>query len=283
MAEYSAGLNELENIEFSEKEVCRFLSNHSKKGERGSIIDIDPFGSPAAFFDCGVRATMHGGILSTAATDLQVLNGLFQDACQRKYGGVPVRVEYGNEMAIRLVLGCLRVVAARLGVEIIPMFVESEMHYYRTYVKVRNRPDQEKNIGYILHCKNCGHRKISLEQELECELCKSKIKIAGPLWIGKIFDKEFVEDMLLEIPNLTVDKNCEKILGKCLAESEMPATYFTLDEIASKMKSSPPKLEEVILNLQKNNFVASVTAFNPTGFRTNAKINEIIEIFQTIQ
>ena len=283
MAEYSAGLNELENIEFSEKEVCRFLSNHSKKGERGSIIDIDPFGSPAAFFDCGIRATMHGGILSTAATDLQVLNGLFQDACQRKYGGVPVRVEYGNEMAIRLVLGCLRVVAARLGVEIIPMFVESEMHYYRTYVKVRNRPDQEKNIGYILHCKNCGHRKISLEQELECELCKSKIKIAGPLWIGKIFDKEFVEDMLLEIPNFTVDKNCEKIIDKCLAESEMPATYFTLDEIASKMKSSPPKLEEVVLNLQKNNFVASVTAFNPTGFRTNAKINEIIEIFQTIQ
>ena len=283
MAEYSAGLNELENIEFSEKEVCRFLSNHSKKGERGSIIDIDPFGSPAAFFDCGIRATMHGGILSTAATDLQVLNGLFQDACKRKYGGIPVRVEYGNEMAIRLVLGCLRVVAARLGVEIIPMFVESEMHYYRTYVKVRNRPDQEKNIGYILHCKNCGHRKMTLEQELECELCKSKIKMAGPLWIGKIFDKEFVEDMLLEIPNSTVDKNCEKILGKCLAESEMPATYFTLDEIASKMKSSPPKLEEVILNLQKNNFVASVTAFNPTGFRTNAKINEIIEIFQTIQ
>ena len=43
----------------------------------------------------------------------------------------------------------------------------------------------------ILHCKNCGHRKNSIEQELECELCKSKIKIAGPLWIGKIFDKEF--------------------------------------------------------------------------------------------
>ena len=283
MAEYSANLNKLENIEFSEKEVCRFMSTHSKKGERGSIVDIDPFGSPAAFFDCGIRATMHGGVFSTAATDLQVLNGLFQDACQRKYGGVPVRVEYGNEMAIRLVLGCLRSVAARLGVEIIPMFVESEMHYYRTYVKVKNRPDQEKNIGYIIHCKNCGHREITLEQKLECELCKSKTRIAGPLWIGKIFDKEFVENMLLEIPNVKVDKNCEKILNKCLAESEMPGTYFTLDEIASKMKSSPPKLENAISNLQKNNFLASVTAFNPTGFRTNATINEIVKIFQAIQ
>ena len=283
MAEYSAKLNNLTNIEFSEKEVCRFLSNYSKKGERGSIVDIDPFGSPAAFFDCGIRATMHGGILSTAATDLQVLNGLFQGACKRKYGGIPVRVEYGNEMAIRLILGCLRMVAARLGVKIIPLFVESEMHYYRTYVKILNRPDQQENIGYILHCKNCGHRKITLEQEQECELCKLKISIAGPLWIGEIFDKEFIQNMLLEIPNLQVDKVCEKTLHKCLAESEMPGTYFTLDEIASKMKSSPPKLENAIINLQKNNFVSSVTSFSPTGFRTDAKINEIIKIFQTIQ
>ena len=283
MAEYSANLNELKNIEFSEKEVCKFLSDHSKKGERGSIVDIDPFGSPAAFFDCGIRATMHGGILSTAATDLQVLNGLFQGACKRKYGGIPVRVEYGNEMAIRLILGCLRTVAARLGVEVIPMFVESEMHYYRTYVKVLNRPDQQENIGYILHCKNCGHRKTTTKQEQNCELCESKISIAGPLWIGKIFDKEFVKNMLLEVPKLTVDKKCEKILSKCLAESEMPGTYFTLDEIASRMKSSPPKLEIVILNLQKNNFTASVTSFNPTGFRTNAKINEVIKIFQINQ
>jgi len=283
IAEYSAKLNNIKNIEFSEKEVCRFFSNHSRKGERGSIIDIDPFGSPAAFFDCGIRATMHGGILSTAATDLQVLNGLFQGACKRKYGGIPVRTEYGNEIAIRLVLGCLRVVAARLGVQVIPLFVESNMHYYRSYVKVLNRPDQQENIGYILHCKNCGHRKITLEQEQECELCKLKISIAGPLWIGNIFDKEFIQDMLLEVQNLEVGKVCEKTLHKCLAESEMPGTYFTLDEIASKMKSSPPKLENAVSNLQKNNFLASVTSFSPTGFRTDAKINEIMKVFQTIQ
>jgi tRNA (guanine26-N2/guanine27-N2)-dimethyltransferase len=49
------------------------------------------------------------------------------------------------------------------------------------------------------------------------------------------------------------------------------------------MKSSPPKLENAVTNLQKNNFVASVTSLSPTGFRTDAKINEIIKIFQTIQ
>ena len=279
IAKESAILNNLKSIEFSEKEACVFLNEHSRKGNRGSLVDIDPFGSPAAFFDCGIRATLHGGILSTAATDLQVLNGLFQGACKRKYGGIPVRVEYGNEMAIRLILGSLRSVAARLGVKIIPMFVESEMHYYRTYVKILNHIDQEENLGYIIHCKNCGHRKISLEQQQKCELCELKTSIAGPLWIGKIFDKEYVENMIDVITNLEVKNSCEKTLYKCLHEAEMPAIYFTLDEIAKKVKSSPPKLEKIILNLKKNGFTASLTSFNPTGFRTNANINEIIKIF----
>ena len=279
IAKESAILNNLKSIEFSEKEACVFLNEHSRKGNRGSLVDIDPFGSPAAFFDCGIRATLHGGILSTAATDLQVLNGLFQGACKRKYGGIPVRVEYGNEMAIRLILGSLRSVASRLGVKIIPMFVESEMHYYRTYVKILNHIDQEENLGYIIHCKNCGHRKISLEQQQQCELCELKTSIAGPLWIGKIFDKEYVESMIDVITNLEIKKSCEKTLYKCLDEAEMPAIYFTLDEIAKKVKSSPPKLEKIILNLKENGFTASLTSFNPTGFRTNANINEIIKIF----
>jgi tRNA (guanine26-N2/guanine27-N2)-dimethyltransferase len=279
LAEYSAQLNNLKNIQYSELEVCRFFSNHSKGGERGSIIDIDPFGSPTEFFDCGLRAIMHGGIFSVTATDLQVLNGLYQSACKRKYGGTPIRVEYGNEIAIRLILGCLRHVAGRLGVEIVPLFSESNMHYYRTYVRVLIRQDQKENTGYILHCKNCGNRKTSSEQVSECNLCFSKISVAGPLWIGNIFEKKFVESMIVKREELSVDKSCEKTLIKCHQESEMPGTYYTLDEIAAKMKTSPPKLEKILKNLQEIGFVASPTSFSPTGFRTNANINEIMSVF----
>ena len=279
LAKYSGKLNNLQNVEFSENEICRFFSQYSQKGCRASIVDIDPFGSPAQFFDCGLRATMHGGILSCTATDLQVLNGLFQNACARKYGGIPIRTEYGNEIAIRLILGCLRMVAGRMGLEIIPLYVESNFHYYRIYVKVHNRPDQEENLGYITHCKNCGHRKIVFEKIDSCELCKSQNNIAGILWIGKIFDKNFVENMILKISELNVDKACEKSLRKCLAESEMPGIYFTLDEIASKMKSSPPKLDDAINDLQNNGYISSPTSFSPTGFRTNANIQEIITVF----
>ena len=275
IAKRSVELNNLKNIEFSEKEICNFFSNFSKKGYRGTIVDIDPFGSPAPYFDCGIRATMHGGILSITATDLQVLNGLFQNACRRRYGGIPVRTEYGNEMAIRLILGCLRMVSARLDIEFVPIYVESDMHYYRVYVKIFNRPDQKENTGYILHCNNCRNRTISLEKENSCNLCNSKFSIAGPLWIGKLFDKDFVTKMLQVESKLNLGKNYQILLQKCIDESNINEMYFTLDEIASIMKRSPPKLDDAIERLNKRGFDSSPTSFCPTGFKTTATINEI--------
>lgn len=280
LARESAKINDLSNVDFSENETCRFFSNHSLKDRRSAIVDIDPFGSPAPFFDCGLRATMHGGILSCTATDLQVLNGLFDDACSRRYGGIPTRTKYGNEIAIRLVLGCLRVIAGRLDMSITPIFAESNMHYYRMYVKISNKPDQRKNMGFIIHCVNCKYRKISPERKVTCELCGAKSNLAGPLWIGSIFEEKFVQNM--NIDNLTVGKNCEKILAKALLEADMPGTYYTLDEIAAKTKSSPPKLDDIIYNLQSSGFLASPTSFSPTGFRTNAPTSDIEELFYPV-
>ena len=275
----SASINNLQNLETSENEVCRFFNSYSIKNKRGSIVDLDPFGAPTKYLDCAIRATMHGGVLSTTATDLQVLHGLFKFACKRRYSGVPIKTEYGNEIAIRLILGSICQVAYRLDIQIVPLFVDNAMHYYRTYVKVLKRTSQEDNIGYILHCKSCGNRSIAKEQSHSCELCDSKNEVAGPLWIGKLFEKEFVNSMLEEIPRYTVDKRCEKTLEKSILESDMPGTYFTLDEIASKAKVAPMGLEKIIKKLEREGFQASPTSLNPTGFKTNCKIDTVCKMF----
>ena len=275
----SAALNNLKNIEISENEVCKFFNGYSTKNERGSIVDLDPFGSPTKYLDCAIRATMHGGMLSATATDLQVLHGLFKLACKRRYHGIPVKTKYSNEIAIRLILGCLCLVAYRMDIQIVPLFVDNAMHYYRTYVKILNRPAQQDSIGYVLHCKSCGNRGITKDYTLSCNLCNEKLEVAGPLWIGKLFDKEFVESMLKEAPKYTVDKRCEKALQKCILESDMPGTYYTLDEIASKTKVAPIGLQKIIEKLEKNGFQASPTSLNPTGFRTNCTIDVIGKLF----
>jgi len=275
----SAKLNNLSNYEISENETCRFLSSYSKKGSRAAIVDIDPFGSPSKYIDCAIRATMHGGLFSATATDLQVLHGLANDACKRRYYGAPVKTEYGNEIAIRLILGCINMIAVRFDVEIVPLFVENEMHYYRTYVKILNKPIQQEKMGYILHCNFCGNRTTFEHQSNVCNLCNSEIVMAGPLWIGQLFSKEFVLSMLEQIPNCSVDKKCEKILQRCALEAEMPGTYFTLDEIAEKMKCAPLSLKKAINKLQNGGFLASPTSLNFKGIRTSANINELKEIF----
>lgn len=279
LARKSIEINELKNIRISENEACRFLSDFSKKGHRGTIVDIDPFGSPARYIDCGIRATLHRGLLSVTATDQQVLHGLFRDACKKRYHGVPIKTTYSNEIATRLVLGLINTIAARLDVEITPIFVETNMHYYRAYMRMLNKPDTQNRIGYIAHCRACGHRQTVQEPVPGCQLCGSKAEHAGPLWTSHLFEKKFVDSMLAESSSLEVDKKCEKTITKCILESDMPPCYYTLDEIAEMKGSSPVPLAHVIDKLQNNGFLASPTSFSPTGFRTDATINKIKELF----
>jgi len=278
LAKESSVLNSLKNFEISENETCRFFSMHSRKNNRGSIVDVDPFGSPSKYIDCAIRATMHGGLLSVTATDLQVLHGLFNTAARRRYYGVPIKTQFSNEIAIRLIMGSIYLISSRLDITIEPKFVDNDLHYYRLYLKILNRPDQADQMGYIVYCKQCGMRDATKNITPECKLCKGKIETGGPLWIGKIFDRDFVETMQNEVENLIVNKKCATILEKCYEEANLQPTYYTLDEIASRMKSAPLKLENVIQKLHNSGFNASRTSLNPSGFRTDCQINNILKI-----
>ncbi len=278
IAEKISKLNNVTNCIFSENEACRFLSLHSRRDQRGAVVDVDPFGSPSRYLDCAIRATFHGGLLSATATDLTVLHGLFPAACKRKYYGVPVRTKYGNEIALRLILGCTNLIAGRLDVKIAPLFVQNNMHYYKIYVKVLVRTDDQEEIGYILNCKNCGNRHATKEVKNECDICKSKAELAGPLWIGSLYNKDFVNEMIVNEAQFQVDKSCKKILEKCRDETEMPPTYFTIDEIAQMHRSAPISLAKTIEKIHKAGFRATATSLNPAAFKTDARIDEILSI-----
>ena len=278
IAQKIAKLNNVTKCSFSENEACRFLSSHSRREGRGAIVDIDPFGSPSRYLDCGIRATFHGGLLSVTATDLTVLHGLFPKACKRKYYGTPVKTEYGNEIALRLVLGCISLVAGRLDVMVTPLFVQNNMHYYKIYVKILVKTDTNNNMGYIIHCKKCGNRQVTNDVDYTCKICNSKAELAGPLWIGNLYNKDFVEGMLVEENNFQVDKSCKKTLEKCLKEIDMPPSYYTLDEIARRKRSAPISLAKIIDKIQQAGYKASITSLNPSAFKTNARIDEILPI-----
>lgn len=282
MAAISADMNGITDVQFSEEDACVFLSRHSVRGGRGCIVDIDPFGSPAPYLDCGIRATAHDGMLAVTATDLQVLGGLHNNACQRIYGGIPVRGLCIPETAIRLILGCASSVAGRLGKGIKPLYAESHMHYYRVYVRILRRPGS-KHTGLFYQCRSCGQRHGSDESTPDCSVCGGLVSSAGPLWIGSIFDESFIQRMIQQNANGSYVDMLTRCASEAKIESSATVGFYTLDEIGAAIKDGPPPLCDMINALKENGHAASPTSFSPTGFRTDADISAIHDTARSLK
>ena len=173
-------------------------------------------------------------------------------------------------------LGCLRAVAARLGVSIFPIFVSSDMHYYRMYarVKVGHAGAAHGEVGYATHCDACGGRWLGPRAERECRTCGSEARRAGPLWRGPLFDGEFVDRMAQKALHAGHARDGALLahLERAREESAVQGTglFYTLDEMASRTGVSPPRMAHVLQSLREAGYSASRTSLAPTGFRTDA-------------
>jgi tRNA G26 N,N-dimethylase Trm1 len=56
--------------------------------------------------------------------------------------------------------------------------------------------------------------------------------------------------------------------------------YFVTDEIATKLKTSPHSVEKAIEKLSGSGFRASKTSLNTRGFKTDARINDILNLLR---
>jgi len=264
---------------FSVDEVCKFLLKGNKDGDRYSIVDLDPFGTPARYIDCVLRSVLDDGLVSITATDTAVLWGVYPKVCLRRYYGRPLNNAYGNQTAIRLLLSLLALTASRLELSIHPIFVHATKHYLRVYAKMSVNSSQANDvynsIGYIMHCFHCGHRFNTKEYEKrKCDLCDSVLAVGGQLWTGSLHDKEFVKKMLEQ----GSDKQCKKVLEAAMEEASEIPYYFRADEIASKLRSNTLSVHRIVEKLHVNGFTASKTALNTDAFKTNARIDSILAV-----
>jgi len=264
------------------------LSRYAAPRKRFSFIDIDPFGSPAPYLDSAIRALRNEGLLALTATDMAPLCGVHPRAGIRKYGGKPLRTEYCHELALRLLIGCLAMTAAKHEVGIEVMFSHSTNHYVRVYAfaqhGARKADKSIKEMGYVLHCFACLHREtskgITPPLNRKCTECGSTLSVAGPLWLGKIAEEKFCASMKKEVAgrNLKQEKEIIRLLSLIQNEAEGPATYYVTDKICDKMNLSTPPLIKVINELKEEGFRATPTHFNRKGFRTKAPARVIKEI-----
>jgi tRNA (guanine26-N2/guanine27-N2)-dimethyltransferase len=291
LAEHNVHLNGLEDcVTIKHEEANCLLSCHGAPKKRFDVVDIDPFGSPVPYLDSAVRALRNKGFLAATATDLAPLCGVHAKACVRKYGGKPLRTEYCHELAVRLLAGCVATVAAKHDIGVRVVFSHSTDHYIRVYAQIgygaKKADASIKSLGYVLHCFNCFHRETTqrpFSPRIEkCPECGSRMDWAGPLWLEKIFDRQFCEKMAQENRRAPLRNSGKivKLLALAKDETEAPATYYVIDRISSKLSSPGPSVSAMLQSLRDRGFQAVPTHFNSRGFRTDAPALTVQELLR---
>ena len=258
--------------------------------ERFDIVDLDPFGSPAPFFEPCLKATQDDGILAATATDMGPLSGARPAACFRKYGVHSIRAECEKEIAVRILAGCLVNIAGRLELGVMMKFTHATDHYARLYATVNKgrkaANESTRKLGFLEYCPTCLNRVTTLSLDsinTKCESCNSKVKVGGPIWLGPLWDTGTVESMIQHAPIIRSSRLSElqRILACVREETEGCAFYFTTDTLAKITKTKPASITWIINTLRSSGFLANRTHFNPTGFRTNASAYEIGSMLRT--
>ncbi len=289
LAKHNVKLNGLEDkIEVKHKDANAVLSCNASPKKRFDIVDIDPFGTPAPYLDSAFSAIRNNGLVASTATDLAPLCGVHAKACVRKYGGRPLRTEYCHELAIRLLAGCTVNLAAKHDIGVKVLFSHSREHYIRLYTQIaygaKKADESVKTLGYILHCFNCHHRETTHQPfvSLQCPECGSKMDWAGPLWLGSIFDPDFI-DLTIKENRSVAFKNSARItqlLTLAKNEASAPITYFVVDKLSGKLGLPSPSIQAFINNVRKEGFQAIQTHFNTRGVRTDAPIIAIQKVLK---
>ncbi|OCT51005.1 N2,N2-dimethylguanosine tRNA methyltransferase family protein [Cladophialophora carrionii] len=211
--------------------------SRSAKGyvHRFDVIDIDPYGTAAPFFDCSLQAIRDGGMLCVTCTDAGVFaSSGYPEKTFALYGGMPIKGAQSHEGGLRLILNGVAMSAAKYGLAIEPLLSLSIDYYARLFIRVhRKQQDVKLLAGTTMTVYNCGHGcgawvtqpllrnqpqtskngdtfyKFSSAQVAakspNCEHCDSKMHLCGPMWAGPLHNPYFVQKMLEKLPSL--DKN----------------------------------------------------------------------------
>ncbi|MBU0756465.1 MAG: tRNA (guanine(10)-N(2))-dimethyltransferase [Nanoarchaeota archaeon] len=276
------GLSENTKIQISQEDANLFMLNSTGF----DYIDIDPFGTPGPFLDSASVRISRGGILAVTATDTSALSGSFSRTTKRKYHAKSLKNEFMHETGLRILIRKVQLHGADHGKALTPIFSYSKEHYMRVFFrceKGKQKVDELMNQhGYVLYCSKCLFRKTvnDIFNKRKCPSCGSDLVYAGQLWLGRLWDTELVKKMYSKIK--TEEKELYDLLFAVNEEAKTETIgFYDLSLIAKRHKVHRiPKIEALIKRLGNKGFFASRTHFKGDGLRTDADIDELVNIFR---
>jgi len=258
--------NEFNNIISTNKNFNVLLNE-----KKFDYIDIDPYGSPVYFIDSAIRSINKNGIIACTATDTATLCGVYPKVCLRRYGAYSFHSSNMHEIGLRILIGFLGREAAKYDKGIKPIISYSTDHYFRVYIKII------KGVQYA----NESLKKIySINSKDYFYNIKNTQKI-GSLWMGEIGNKNIIKNIISYIlkKQLNTKYKLLKLLDLLEKESDVNPFFYSTDKIASYLKKSTPNMNYLLKELNEKGYYAIKTHFSDIGFKTNAPLKEIENIF----
>ena len=244
---------------------------------RFNVIDLDPFGSPAPFVDAACRSASK--MLCVTATDTAPLSGAHFSAGVRRYSALPMNTEYHAETGIRILIGTIIRELVKYDKSATPVLAHATEHYYRAYLLLDRGAKLAntcvRSMGFIAHCFSCGHRYVLLglfpRLRSDCAFCGATLAVAGPLWLGTLYDQKFCRQVLENIENgvFGTKKPAAKIITLCLNELDT-VTFFDYHKLLRELKCPPVPIETLVSGLRNAGYRASRTHFSGTSIKTDA-------------
>jgi tRNA (guanine26-N2/guanine27-N2)-dimethyltransferase len=243
--------------------------------ERFDFIDIDPFGTPVEFMSAAILSVRSAKYMAVTATDSAMLCGSAH-GCTRRYLCRARRWPFMHEIGLRNLTGYIVRTAASYDRAAIPLLSYFTDHYFRIYFRMergsRKAEQQLNNIGYAHYLPATSERWIDNEPGED---------YAGPMWTGSLHDAATLEKMSVESWFGTGDR-VSSMLDIWKGEALAPALYYTMDEVASRMRVNMPEREK-LLEVLGSKCSTWRTHFDPKGFKTKAGFEEICETIRRMQ
>lgn len=285
--------------------------------DRFHVIDLDPFGTGAQFFDAAVNSIGEAGLLMVTCTDTAVLCGNASESCFARYGSMSLRADYCHEAALRIILRSIESHAAVYGRYIKPLLSISVDFYVRLFVQVFTQQAETKKsaskLSQVYQCKECKTTELNplgsfqLKDDPKqaksqnatvkykfkqaevvignrCNICGGKYTLGGPIWSEPVHDGEFLNLLKQElaIPETEKDfatfRRIQGMVHMCSEELSDPL-FFTIDGISSVLRMKMPRTKEVMSALFNAGYKASLTHTNRCGIKTNAPNSVVWDLF----
>jgi tRNA (guanine26-N2/guanine27-N2)-dimethyltransferase len=249
------------------------------------FLEIDPFGTPSPYLVDAFRFfnTKKSAYLSVTATDVAVLCGAKTSACLKNYHSKPMNNEFTHETGLRILLKKIAETAAEFNMGIEPLVSFSDRHYLKAVVLAKRSADLAadcmKKLGHVSYCKTCGWRG-SARFPVPCSVCGAETDYAGPLWLGELHRKDFLEKMreLNRIRHYADKEEIARALGLMEGETAMPPFYYDVHALCRVHHTGEvPPMQYVIETLAASGARVYRTHFSPVGIKTDAPYPQIVE------